>query len=192
MNQSPISHKAPYQHCLQKHYKSNSRFGVKAVHCSFMKNTSEIFLTRWGWVMYIWVSKLHTIVSCNGLSPGWSQAIIWTNAGILLIEPIETKFSETLIEIHTFSFKNMHLKMSTKWRPFCFGLSVLICRLLSWERPWAHNEDRHTKIQLTMTRLGGVGWGEALDQILTRVCRWWTSKPTPLKRETEGPHKPHV
>ena len=43
--------------------------------------------------------------------------------------------------------------MSAKWRPFCFGLNVLICRLLSWERPWAHNEDRHTKIQLRMIRL---------------------------------------
>ena len=42
--------------------------------------------------MYIWVSKLSIIVSCKGLSRGWNQAIIWTNAGVLLIEPIETKF----------------------------------------------------------------------------------------------------
>ena len=56
----------------------------------------------------------------------WRQAIIWTNAGILLIGPLGTKFSENLIEIYTFPFKKMHLKMSSgKWRPFCLGLDVL-------------------------------------------------------------------
>ena len=31
-----------------------------------------------------------------------------------------------LIEIHTFSFKKIHLKMSSgKWRPLCLGLNVL-------------------------------------------------------------------
>ena len=58
-------------------------------------------------------------------SPGRRQAIIWTNAGILLIGPLGTNFSELLIEIQTFSFKKMHLKMSSvKWRPFCLGLNV--------------------------------------------------------------------
>ena len=43
--------------------------------------------------------------------------LFWTNAGILLIGPLGTNFSEILIEIHTFSFKEMHLKMSSgKWR----------------------------------------------------------------------------
>ena len=50
-----------------------------------------------------------------------------TNAGILLIGTLGTNFSEILVEIHTFSFKNIHLKMSSgKWRPFCLGLNVLI------------------------------------------------------------------
>ena len=54
------------------------------------------------------------------------QAIIWTNAGILLIRTLGTNFSEILSEIHAFSFKKMHLKMSSaKWRPFCLGLNVL-------------------------------------------------------------------
>ena len=38
------------------------------------------------------------------------QAIIWTNAGILLIETLGTNFSEILIKILTFSFKKMRLK----------------------------------------------------------------------------------
>ena len=78
---------------------------------------------------HICVSELTPIGPYNGLSPGRRQAIIWTNAGILLIEPLGTNFNEILIEIHTFSFKKMHLKMSSaKWRPFCLGLNVLICQ----------------------------------------------------------------
>ena len=77
--------------------------------------------------MHICVSNLIIIGSDNGLSPSWRQAIIWTNAGILLIAPLGTNFSEILSEIDTFSFKKMHLKMSSgKCRPFCLGLNVLI------------------------------------------------------------------
>ena len=39
-----------------------------------------------------------------------SQAIIWTNAGILLIGPLGIHFGEILIKSHTFSFRKMHLK----------------------------------------------------------------------------------
>ena len=83
-------------------------------------------LTHWGRVTQICVSKLTIIGPDNGLSPGRRQAIDWTNAGILLIGPLVTNFSEILIEIHTFLFKKMHLRMSSgKWRPFCPGLNVL-------------------------------------------------------------------
>ena len=83
-------------------------------------------LTHWGRVTHICVGKLTIIGSDNGLSPGRRQAIFWTNAGILLIRPLGTNFSEILSEIQSFSFKKMHLKMSSvKWRPFCFGLKVL-------------------------------------------------------------------
>ena len=84
-------------------------------------------LINWGPVMHICVSKLTIIGSDNGLSPDRHQAIIWTNAGILIFGPLGTNFSEILIEIHVFSFKKMHLKMSSgKWQPFCLGLNVLI------------------------------------------------------------------
>ena len=83
-------------------------------------------LTHWGRVTHICVVKLTIIGSDNGLSPGRHQAIIWTNARILLIGPIGTNFIENFIGIQTFSFKKMHLKMSSaKWRPFCLGLNVL-------------------------------------------------------------------
>ena len=57
-------------------------------------------LTHWGRVTHKCVSKLTIIGSDNGLSPGQHQAIIWTNAGILLIRPLGTNFSE--IKINTF------------------------------------------------------------------------------------------
>ena len=83
-------------------------------------------LTHWGLVTHICVSKLTIIGSDNSLSPGRRQAIIWTNAGLLLIEPLGTNFSEILIEIWTFSFKKMHFKVSSvKRQPFCLGLNVL-------------------------------------------------------------------
>ena len=84
-------------------------------------------LTHWGRVTHICVGKLIILGSDNGLSPGRRQAIIWTNAGILLIGPLGTNFSEILIRIQTFSFKKMHLKMSSaKWRLFCLGLNELM------------------------------------------------------------------
>ena len=104
------------------------------------------FLTHWGRETHICVGKLTIIASDNGLSPGRRQAIIWTNAGILLIGPLGTKVSEISIGIQTFSFKKMQLNMSSaKWRPFCLGLNVLIKRLFHlysmkyypfWSREW--------------------------------------------------------
>ena len=61
--------------------------------------------------MHICINKLSIIGSDNGLSPGRRQAIVETNAERLLIGPLETNFSEILIEIHIFSFKKMHLNM---------------------------------------------------------------------------------
>ena len=46
---------------------------------------------------------------------------------MLLIRTIGKNFSEISTEIYTFSFKKMHLKMSSgKWRPFCLSLNVLM------------------------------------------------------------------
>ena len=105
---------------------------------------TNIPLTHWGRVTHICVGELTTIGSDNGFSPGRRQAIIWTNAGILLIEPLWTNFSEILIGIQIFSFKKMRLKMSSaKWRPFCLGLNVLI--------GWAY--DKLTRTWPTRTKI---------------------------------------
>ena len=57
--------------------------------------------------------------------PGRHQAITGTNAGMLLIRPLGTNFSDVTMPIYTFPLK-MHLKMSSgKWLPFCLGVNVL-------------------------------------------------------------------
>ena len=95
---------------------------------------NQAVLTHWDRVMHICVSKLNIIGSDKGLSPGRRQAIIGTNTGILLIGPLATKFSENLIRIQKFSFKKMHLKMSSaKWCQFCLCLNVLMRRCNSME-----------------------------------------------------------
>ena len=60
--------------------------------------------SHWGRVTHICVSKLTIIGSDNGLSCGRHQAIVWTNARILLIQTSRTNFSEILSEIHPISF----------------------------------------------------------------------------------------
>ena len=83
-------------------------------------------LTHWGLVTHKCVSKLTIIVSDNGLTPDRRQAIIWTSAGILLIEPLGTNFSEILIGIQTFSFKkNAFENVVWKMAASCLGLNEL-------------------------------------------------------------------
>ena len=82
------------------HNKDNptySTFKMLLMYCIREQWHSYITLpqfTHWGWVTHIFVSKLAITGSDNGLSPGRRQAIIWTNAGILLIWPLGTNFSE--------------------------------------------------------------------------------------------------
>ena len=50
-------------------------------------------------MMHIYIGKLTTIGSDNGLSPGRRQAIIWTNTGAFLMGPLGTNSSEILVAI---------------------------------------------------------------------------------------------
>ena len=104
---------------------------VRASRLSYINSS----LTHWGRVTHICVSKLTIIGSDNGLSPDRRQAIIWTNAGIMLIRNLGTYLSEILGKIHSFSFKKMHLKMSSaKGCLIRLGLNELI----NWFM-WYHN-----------------------------------------------------
>ena len=60
------------------------------------------------------------------MSPGRRQAIIWTIAGIYIIRTSGTNDIEVLSDIYSFSFKKMHVKMSSakRWQ-FSLGLNLL-------------------------------------------------------------------
>ena len=89
------------------------KIGECSTMAAYLSWSMEIRITHWGRVTHICAVKLNIIGSDNGLSPGRRQAIIGTNAGILLIGPLGTNLIEILNEIYTFSFKRMYLKMSS-------------------------------------------------------------------------------
>ena len=125
----------------------------------FMSTYFEIalMLTHWGRLTHICVSKLTIIGSDNGLSPCRRHAIIWTNAGILLIRTLGTNFSEILGEIHSFSFSKMHLKMSSaNWRLFGLGLNELI--------PQNNIDDKPTSVQV-------ISWCHQVVHFDWGLCR---------------------
>ena len=88
---------------------------------------------------HICVGEQTNIGSDKGLSPGWRQAIIWTNAGILLIRPQGTNFSEISINNLSFSFTKKRLKVSSaKCRAANqYGISVFCtdftCKIREYE-----------------------------------------------------------
>ena len=129
--------------------------------------------THRGQVTHVCVSKITINGSNNGLSPGRREAIFSTTAGILLIGPQGTNFSEILIENHTFSFQKIHLKMlSGKWRPFCFGLNVLMCPCVMHD---TGNTDRPvTAIQHTDQGLPSCLWSHWwLDFVAAHTFLYW-------------------
>ena len=79
-------------------------------------------LTYWGQVIYVSIS----IVSNNGLSPVWRQAISWANDGLLSVEPLGMNSREIDLNQsrNIIPFNKLHLNISSaKWQPFCIGLT---------------------------------------------------------------------
>ena len=68
---------------------------------------------------HICVSKLTIIDSYNGLSPERRQAIIWTNAGILLIGPLEQ------IAMKFYQYSNISIQENVFENVVCEMASIL-------------------------------------------------------------------
>ena len=105
--------------------------------CSVREATGPIYaplgLNAAEWRIYTLVNSTIT-GSNNGLSPRWCQAIIWIKCWNILSGPLWTKLSGYLIGINAFSFKEMHVGISSvKWRPFFLSLNVLTRHVKSWE-----------------------------------------------------------
>ena len=110
---------------------------------------------------HICVSDLTSIGSDNGLSPGRRQAIIWTTAGIMLIGPLGTNLSENSIEILTFSFMQMRLKVSSaKWWPFCLGLNVLKKATQICSKGICRHSDDHNQVVFNCSTDSAIEWTE--------------------------------
>ena len=126
---------------------------------SIFLSSLQIALTHLGRVTHICIGNLIIIASDNGLSADQCQAIIWTNAGIFLIRPLGTNFSEILIEILIFSFMKMHLKVSSaKWPPFCPGLNVLRACMVSWYNSWICKIFRHLHFAMIFNVFPSKPW----------------------------------
>ena len=109
-------------------------------------------LSHWGRVTHICGSKL-TIVG-SGAKPLFP--------GILFIGPVGTRFSEILIEIYTFSFKKMHVKMSFgKWLPFCLGLNIYI--FFRWINLTHKQLENHNCVLVTVATEGMVQKHQAIS-----------------------------
>ena len=105
-------------------------------------NTNTFFILL---ALHFWISQITCVLHI--------QAIIWTNAGLLLIWPLQTNLSGILIEVHIFSFKKITFKISFgKWRSLCIGLSVLnICKVsvgLSRTRNVGHSVTRNSRVAI--------------------------------------------
>ena len=145
---------------------------VESILCWYMASSDYNELTHWGRVTDICIGKLTIIGSDNGLLPAWRQAIISTNARILLIGPLGTNFSEILIGIQTFSFTKMHLKMSSaKWRPFCLGPNELNTLLHMLRTPSVYIMPSNLKIVLCTCSMRNVQLQQNLNKgIVLSVC----------------------
>ena len=111
--------------------------GYHVIDRSFTRSAN---LTHWGWVMHTCISKRTNIGSDNGLPPGRRQAIIWTKAGILLIEPfvincseifvlrlLNSRFQKTAIYITNFE---KHFTTNDCLVPHpCCGTNIILCKL---------------------------------------------------------------
>ena len=124
------------------HGKTRIKIFNKVIYMSYTDLWPPSVLTHWGRVTHICVEKLTTIGSDNGLSPELRQAIIWTNAGILLIGTFGTNFSEILIEIVCEMATNLsrpHWGLIMNDRPVACviigqdtGLSLIRCQAITW------------------------------------------------------------
>ena len=84
------------------------------------------YLTHWGQETHICISKISIIGSDNGLLPGPLHYLnqCWDIDNFTPRNKLWYNINRKLI--HFYSFKKMHLKMSSgKWRPSCLSLNVL-------------------------------------------------------------------
>ena len=81
---------------------------------------------------HICIGKLTAIVSDHGLSPSRHQVIIWTNAGILILDPWEQPSVKSTLYI--FVQENAFEMSSGQWWPFFAASNMLTLKPENWLR----------------------------------------------------------
>ena len=156
-----------HSRCIISHTKS-----IRMVSPSiWLLITCTVFLTHWGRVKHLCVSKLTIIGSDNGLSPGRRQAIVWTIAWILLIGPLGTNFSEISKFIH-FHFQG-NVFENVVWK---------MAAILS--RPQCVDITTHTVMQCMGTVITYVIYGSMCDMYFHSLDSFTGIRPNtvPVKR----------
>ena len=96
------------------------------------------------------------------------------NDGLLLIGPLGTTLSETLNEIHIFSSKKTHMKVSSvECRPFCLGLNVIFFEL--WMKKHIPSDKRfkgQSRHRLIWPRNLGSHWMWSIKTSFQRMVSW--------------------
>ena len=90
-------------------------------------------------MMHICVGKTTIIGSDNGLLPGRHQAIIWTNAGIWIIGPLGTNFSEIVIKILTYYSRKC------VWKCLLENGGHLVSASMCYDRLGNYSRTKHNK-----------------------------------------------
>ena len=111
----PITSAVQWEIVESLHYKRCSipwdekSFKVTPIRCTDLTGRAPICINSSPLSIYASVNW-DCIGSDNGLLPDLHQAIIWTNAGILLIKPLGTNSSESRLKIQILLFVKMHWK----------------------------------------------------------------------------------
>ena len=124
----------------------------------------------------LWKCNVINIFHATIQSPGRRRAIIWTNAGILLIWTWETNFSEILSESHTIAFRKMHLKMSSaKWRQFYLGLNVVtfLAPVRYFRSPSFHNCAANMEVHNNFRPSAGILLTTKLEMFISTLLWPW-------------------
>ena len=151
------------------------------------RKLSAFVKTHWVRVTYICVVHLTIIGSDNGLAPGRRQAIIGTNAGILLIGSFnrdkrqwnfnqnscifiqENALEKVVCKRMAILPRPQCFKSHSQNRQFCLELNVLKHDHIVFSLQWRHNA------------LDGVSNHQRLDCLLTRLFRRRSNKTSKLR-----------
>ena len=103
----------------------HSRYHAIPINIIFVRSFWALSSHR-GRVTHMCIGNITRITSDNVLPPGRQPSHYLNQCWNVVNWTLRNELKWILIEIQTFSFKIMHMKMSSaKWRPFYLGLNAL-------------------------------------------------------------------